>query len=454
MTASLVKWSAITGAVGGIVGIGGLFGLDRLAAGVTAQRRAALGLGVSYGEQTAFGINYGRVVNPDQVLGGVNEALRDATKRYTLYGAGLTEGDLAGKDTAEVAAALISKLKALVDATPPQLLGQTLQARGLNQFISLEDALRLRNTSRGELAELGAGFFSDRGRLGLSAQSQLVWARFSKQLTLAGAGIENTFVKGLTPLIPGLTKLSASVEKAIETLLKAASQKHWLEAFGTALEKVATYMASPQFDKDIKTFIDDVGALADAIKKSLQALGILPADKGAKPGAGGAWTSFGSFFDSVRARLHDQGFTAIARPPGVPGGDRPVNNPGNLRPVGASTGYRQFSTLDAGVIALAKDIQFKERVRHLTTMRALISRFAPPGENDVESYIRDVSQRSGIGEGQALRPNDTGQLARLMAAMIRHESPKLAKRLPEKVIIEILNNTGGSAIVSSSGISK
>src|ERR1035437_1817539 len=87
-TTSLLRWASITGVVSGLLGAGGLFGIERLATSAGNQRRSALGLGVTPGQQQAFDLNYGRVVNPDQFLGGVNEALHDVTKRTGLYNAG------------------------------------------------------------------------------------------------------------------------------------------------------------------------------------------------------------------------------------------------------------------------------------------------------------------------------------------------------------------------------
>ena len=142
MTRELVKWSTITGAIGGLLGAGGLFGISRLAQGVADTRRTGLGIGVDYGQQRAFRTNFGRVVDPDAFLGGVNQSLTDVTKRVSLYNAGLGEKDLQG-GAASVGARLLQRLKGLADQTPTNLLGNVFSARGLGQFMSAEDFQRL-----------------------------------------------------------------------------------------------------------------------------------------------------------------------------------------------------------------------------------------------------------------------------------------------------------------------
>lgn len=446
-TSSLLKWTSLTSVFSGLLGIGGLFGLDRLASAVGAGRRSSLGLGLSYGEEKAFGVNYGRVVDAAGVLGGVNEALRDATKRYSLYGAGLTEGDLRGRDTAQVAAALLPKLKDIADRTPDALLGQVISARGLGQFVSIEDMLRLKNTPRQELSEYQAGYLRDRRTLGLDPRGQKIWQDFAVQMSRAGSQIENVFVRGLQPLIPGLGQLSSSVVKAIDTLLVAAQKRHWLEAFGAAIENAAKYVASDKFQQDIKDFVSGVEALAHGVRNALEALGIVPPQKGQGP-AGVQQSGSPYFWDRIRDRLRANGLN-------VPGGYYGDANVGNLREVGKQTGFRHFGNVAQGVVGLANDLLYKENVRGLWNIKQIISRYAPPGENDTAAYIRDVAKTTGFGPEQYINLNDRTTLARLMHAIVKHEKGgKTANKLSEKVIIEILNNTGGSAIVSSSQIAK
>jgi hypothetical protein len=71
-------------------------------------------------------------------------------------------------------------------------------------------------------------------------------------------------------------------------------------------------------------------------------------------------------------------------------------NVGNLRPVGSSTGFQQFDTPEAGIKAVDDQLRIYGSKHKLKTLREVISRYAPPSENDTESYIKNVSQRTGL----------------------------------------------------------
>ena len=64
--------------------------------------------------------------------------------------------------------------------------------------------------------------------------------------------------------------------------------------------------------------------------------------------------------------------------------NRPVNNPGNLRPVGASSGFQQFSSPEEGIAAANKNLEAYGK-KGINTLRGVISRWAPPSEKDRKS---------------------------------------------------------------------
>ena len=277
-TLSLLKWGSITGVISGLVGAGGLFGIDRLAMGVAGNRRSALGRGTGYGEQQAFSANFGRLVDPEAFLSGVAGAKFDVTKRVGLMGAGLSEKEIGG-DTADTAVALLRNLKRIADTTSPALYAQVLQARRLDQFASSEDLNRLRNTSPAEIARLEQQYGRDRSKLDVGSDTAERWQDFVTQMSNAGKSIETTFVKGLAPLAPGLTKLSDSVSKVIESFLGSPALGRWIGEVDKGLEKFAGYIGTDEFSQKVSDFVDDVGKLASAIGTAVSwIVGKLPAD--------------------------------------------------------------------------------------------------------------------------------------------------------------------------------
>lgn len=108
-----------------------------------------------------------------------------------------------------------------------------------------------------------------------------------------------------------------------------------------------------------------------------------------------------------------------------------INNPGNLEYAGQPGAVRAggspfeqrfaaFPSPEAGLEAMGRQLGLDFH-RGRTNLEALISKYAPPGENDTAGYIADVARQLHISGRQALNLDDPAQLANLMNAMIAHE---------------------------------
>jgi hypothetical protein len=273
MTRSLLSWGTLTGVLSGLLGAGGLFGISRLAQSAAGYRRSAMGIGTTVGQQRAFQLNYGRVVNTENVLGGVSESLTDASKRGYLYRGGLREEDIRGKDTGQVSAMLMDSLKKLADATDTRLLGNVHESRGLSQFISAEDFRRLKETPASEMASYRKQYEADTKTLDLTKQQQKVWSDLEKQLKLAGEQIETTFVKKLASWAPQLTSISDSFTSMVNTMLNSKVLEGWIKDVERGLKTLAEYMKTDQFKKDVDAFMVKVGEFADGVGRMIGAIG-------------------------------------------------------------------------------------------------------------------------------------------------------------------------------------
>ena len=158
-TQSLMYWTKLTAAFSGLLGAGGLFGINRMAASVAGQRTSAAGLGVTYGEQASFLANFGRLGNAEGILQGFSEAETDVSKKYALrQWLGHAESGDPAKDFAEG----LGRFKEFADKTPRELLEPMLQARGYDKLgIGREQANIVRGMSRAEVAQLGRGYRGD-----------------------------------------------------------------------------------------------------------------------------------------------------------------------------------------------------------------------------------------------------------------------------------------------------
>ena len=109
-----------------------------------------------------------------------------------------------------------------------------------------------------------------------------------------------------------------------------------------------------------------------------------------------------------------------------------INNPGNIRISNTQwqgkispshdAQFETFDTPDNGIRAMAK-ILITYFDRGLNTIEAIITAWAPPSENDTDTYIDAVSDDSGFDSDQVLTL-DASTLEALIPAIIKHENGK------------------------------
>ena len=99
---------------------------------------------------------------------------------------------------------------------------------------------------------------------------------------------------------------------------------------------------------------------------------------------------------------------------------QPNNNPGNMRPPGASTGFQQFSTPEAGLAAMDQNLQAYAG-KGINTLSGIITRWAPPGENNTAAYISDVSKRLGVPPDQPLDMSNPAVRQAISTGIMIHE---------------------------------
>ena len=83
--------------------------------------------------------------------------------------------------------------------------------------------------------------------------------------------------------------------------------------------------------------------------------------------------------------------------------------------------FKQFKSMAYGYRAVFKILSNYHRVYKLTTIRKMISRWAPENENNTAAYVSLVSSYSGIGPDDLLN-FDREQMIRIVAGMSRVEN--------------------------------
>lgn len=259
-TTSLLSWGGIVGLFTGVLGVGGLFGLNRLAATTGSQRFTSLGIGTSIGALDSTAINYQKALgNPTVTLGAIRDSQMDLSKRWQFQAMGINNPD---QDPAKLLPQMIRNARDIFVKNGSTLQGAN--AYGLTNFFSLDDLNRFKNMSDEEIDAMERRAQKDAKLLQITDQQARQWQDFNVQLDYSGQSIRNTFVRGLGPLTPQLSKLSDALAGAIDTVLQSPELGKWIDGLAGGIERFGNYLASPDFTKDVESFmagIEKLGAL-------------------------------------------------------------------------------------------------------------------------------------------------------------------------------------------------
>ncbi|GBE70359.1 TPA: lytic transglycosylase domain-containing protein [Enterobacter roggenkampii] len=260
-TTSLLSWGGIVGLFTGVLGVGGLFGLNRLAATTGSQRFTSLGIGTSIGALDSTAINYQKALgNPTGTLGAIRDSQMDLSKRWTFQAMGINNPD---QDPAKLLPQMIRNARDIFVKNGSTLQGSN--AYGLTNFFSLDDLNRFKNMSDEEIDAMERRAQKDAKLLQITDQQARQWQDFNVQLDYSGQSIRNTFVRGLGPLTPQLSKLSDALAGAIDTVLQSPELGKWIDSLAVGIEKFGNYLASPDFAKDVDDFMDGLRRLGQSI---------------------------------------------------------------------------------------------------------------------------------------------------------------------------------------------
>lgn len=84
--------------------------------------------------------------------------------------------------------------------------------------------------------------------------------------------------------------------------------------------------------------------------------------------------------------------------------------------------FEQFDNSIDGIRAGAKLLSNYYRLHGLSTIKEIVTRWAPPTENDTNSYISDVCIHMDVGPDNKINLDDPTGMAELVMAIINHEN--------------------------------
>ena len=110
-----------------------------------------------------------------------------------------------------------------------------------------------------------------------------------------------------------------------------------------------------------------------------------------------------------------------------------LNNPFDLRDegipwkglIGAKDRFCEFDTIEHGLRAGFRDIHTAWKMDGLNSIRQIVSKYAPPSENDSTAYINAVCKETNLGPDDPLQLDVPENLCALGMAVLRQEQGKV-----------------------------
>jgi hypothetical protein len=104
------------------------------------------------------------------------------------------------------------------------------------------------------------------------------------------------------------------------------------------------------------------------------------------------------------------------------------NNPGNIRPTGENTGFNTYETPEDGLKAIDENLKAYGSEHGINTLAGVISRWAPPNENDTARLISDASKRlGGLDPDKPIDLGDPVVRHAISGALVQQEAPVFVK---------------------------
>ena len=267
MTRSFVKWTGLTTLFTGLLGGGSLWGFTHLAGSVAALRQSAAGFGITPGQGTAFGVDFGRfLASPQGTLSAVAAALSDPTSPAYRPIAALL-GNVQGRNAADVSSQLLQALPRLFPGgAKQQNLGTVAEAYGLTNILSVEDIRRYLSASPEERTRQEGAYREDIGRFEPDPVALRKYQDFETSMQGAGAQIRKIFIDGLAPLTGPLTNLSKETVHLVDVFMGAVKDKHWIEQISTGIHDFADVIKDGKLDHTVKDIVDDLEWFGSKLK--------------------------------------------------------------------------------------------------------------------------------------------------------------------------------------------
>ncbi|WP_278368557.1 hypothetical protein, partial [Acetobacter orientalis] len=252
------------------------------------------------------------------------------------------------------------------------------------------------------------------------------FGKFYQSVANGWQGIKKQTSSAIHEMAPAWNKFESGAQEVWEAFASLFTEDsdtiraRWLVLTGDASANWTKAMSFMRGEWD--SFLNAVKLGAPAVEAWLKGMFHRGWD-GAKEAASASWGYIEKGAVSVARYAADRAEVAhnLLTPRGLRN-----NNPGNIRQwagAGSDGQFATFGTPEAGLTAMAQNIEAYMHKHGLQSIRQIISRWAPPEDGNLTNeYIAQVAKDMGVNADARLNGSDTNTVASLMHAITRKEN--------------------------------
>jgi hypothetical protein len=250
--------------------VAGPFGYGLMAGHASNQNKNAQGMNVTTGQMKAASSVYGpRISGIDNIMQTLAAAQNDpSSDAYRgLMSLGINPRDGAGENLPK----FMTKMTGLLEQYKGSGVSQTvLNARGLG-WVGVNTANQIAANGK-DIPQFNKTYEERTRKLDgqLSPGTLRGYQFVSSNLSYNADRIGNTFLNALSKLSPSITRFSDSITAGLEKFINGGSGKAAFETVASGLNKLATWLGSESFKRDMDEFSLRVKEISTAIGNAIK----------------------------------------------------------------------------------------------------------------------------------------------------------------------------------------
>lgn len=307
-TRMLLRWTGITGLFSGLLGFGGLLGLDRMAGSASNLRTQGMQNFANPNSILGARVNWGPFFDPGAAMGSIARHQNVTDPSLSIIGL----GGMMSAPTDQVMNAMLQKARDFLMHTP-RSMWQAMPQWKIFADVFGEGGLRaIGGMSGAEFNEHMRRSQSDAAAIGVTDPTLQAAQHFAQQLERTATIIEYKLMAALDKAWPALDKLASAVGDTVVKLIGSQSFKDAIDLASKGINWLGDYLTSDQFKENLKSLAQAFYTVTDAIGRFINWLN-------GKTGQGADTWADPNLYSNWKYRLQHPGGSGVA-PENTPAG--------------------------------------------------------------------------------------------------------------------------------------